>query len=288
MEIAKNYGVTLTLPTGPIPFGLILAFVGFTAFPLWVGYEIHAWQIRKRAVTTPIREPSPVEPPQLIRARTPNEFFTKNFPIDGKNYSLLGLDTQLSTLVRAGYFVLLRAELFYVGDMLANLKNPQLIPFLTWNEANRIKEIVIGDKETYDVLEDFSRTLNNRNNALEQGAKAEFRVYNDACIELFKKLEDIFAISDFEVKRREWYADDVVPPLPIESVPSFLKMPLRDWLGKKLPNFCNVQVKSVSEDHVEGWSEVTGIVQDSNLVPYRFTFRLDSKGKIDKKKSYVE
>ena len=105
--------------------------------------------------------------------------------------------------------------------------------------------------------------------------------------------EDFFVvesgpIAQTELKRREWNAHDVVPPLPIESVPPFLKIPLRDWLGKKLPDFCNVQVKSMSEDHVEGWSEVSGIVQDSNLVPYRFTFCLDSKGKIDRKKSYIE
>jgi len=100
-------------------------------------------------------------------------------------------------------------------------------------------------------------------------------------------------IAQVELKRREWNADDVIPPMPIESVASFLKMPnaekmLKDWLRKKLPDFRNVQVKSMSIDGIEGWREVSGIVQDSNLVPYRFTLFLHSKVKIDKKKSYVE
>lgn len=98
-------------------------------------------------------------------------------------------------------------------------------------------------------------------------------------------------IAQVELKRREFSEHDVGPPIPIEAVASFLEMPnadkmLKDWLRRKLSDFCNVQVKSM--DQSQDWSEVSGIVQDSNLLPYHFTLRLDSKGKIDKKKSYVK
>jgi len=100
-------------------------------------------------------------------------------------------------------------------------------------------------------------------------------------------------IAEIELKRREFNAEDVGPPMPIEGVAPFLEMPnaektLNEWLRKKLPDFRNVQVKSMSMDHIQGESEVSGIVQDSNLVPYHFALSLDSKGKIDKKKSYVK
>lgn len=103
--------------------------------------------------------------------------------------------------------------------------------------------------------------------------------------------EQTSPITQVEHKRREFNEEDVGPPIPIEGLASFLGMPnaekiLKDWLRKKLSDFCNVQVKSM--DQSQDWSEVSGIVQDSNLLPYHFTLRLDSRGKTDKKKSYVK
>jgi len=100
---------------------------------------------------------------------------------------------------------------------------------------------------------------------------------------------------EIDVKQQEFDAEDVGPPLPLESIASFMGVPnfeeiLRDWLTKKLPGFCNVQVKSLEELHLKSqdWSEARGIVQDSDLAFYHFALRLSSKGKIDKNKSYVK
>jgi hypothetical protein len=46
-EIAKNYGVALTLPSPAAHQQLALAFLALTAFPLWLGYQIHAWRTKK-------------------------------------------------------------------------------------------------------------------------------------------------------------------------------------------------------------------------------------------------
>lgn len=99
---------------------------------------------------------------------------------------------------------------------------------------------------------------------------------------------------EIEVKRREFNESDVGPPIPLRTISDWLSIPnvdkiLTDWLRKKLPDFCNVQVKEMDSgvNHGANWSEVRGIVQDSDLLPYHFTLHLDSKGKIDKKKSYV-
>jgi hypothetical protein len=48
LEIAKNYGVPLTLPTSVVAYWLILAFVGLTAFPLWIGYQFATWRSSKK------------------------------------------------------------------------------------------------------------------------------------------------------------------------------------------------------------------------------------------------
>ncbi|MGA2239647.1 MAG: hypothetical protein ABSG74_10590 [Candidatus Bathyarchaeia archaeon] len=104
-------------------------------------------------------------------------------------------------------------------------------------------------------------------------------------------VDETSPVAQVEPKRREFDEGDVGPPIPIEGVASFLQMPnvekmLKDWLRRKLVGFCNVQVKEM--DQSQDWSEVRGLVQDSNLLSYHFTLRLDSKGKIDKKKSYVK
>jgi hypothetical protein len=46
-EIAKNYGVVITMPTNYL---LVLAFVGLTAFPLWVGYQITMWRVNRSLI----------------------------------------------------------------------------------------------------------------------------------------------------------------------------------------------------------------------------------------------
>jgi hypothetical protein len=67
-EIAKNYGVTLTMPTNYI---LTFAFLALTAFPLWIGYQIHAWRIRREpAVKLSSIEPSPMQTQGIIREPT--------------------------------------------------------------------------------------------------------------------------------------------------------------------------------------------------------------------------
>jgi len=55
-EIAKNYGVTITMPAS---YALVLAFVGLTIFPLWVGYRVGSWRNKKSRSIVPHEPPKP-------------------------------------------------------------------------------------------------------------------------------------------------------------------------------------------------------------------------------------
>jgi hypothetical protein len=57
-EIAKNYGVSLTVPTSLSAYWLVLAFVGLTTFPFWAGYQLHSWLAKRRHL---IRRPTTQE-----------------------------------------------------------------------------------------------------------------------------------------------------------------------------------------------------------------------------------
>ena len=48
LGILNNIGVHPTLPSGQLPFGLVLAFVGVTALPLWIGYQLYP-RLHRRA-----------------------------------------------------------------------------------------------------------------------------------------------------------------------------------------------------------------------------------------------
>jgi hypothetical protein len=65
LEIAKNYGVSLTLPTSLAAYWLVLAFVGLTAFPLWVGYQFAIWRNKKK------HEPTKPSIPRYVESGTP-------------------------------------------------------------------------------------------------------------------------------------------------------------------------------------------------------------------------
>lgn len=78
------------------------------------------------------------------------------------------------------------------------------------------------------------------------------------------------------------------PPMPsLIGVPN-VEEKLTEWLGRKLPDFRNAFVTTLVVADSTSGIEVRGVAQDSALLPYKFSVKFDSKGRIDDKRSRLK
>jgi len=149
------------LPNGQISIGLLLAFVGLTAFPLWLGYQIRAW--RKPTSTVPVK--SEVEG---LPDKGP-------FVVSIKQYK---------------YREEVRADLLRIHSELYQIaagSNPIL--FKSWNETidHTFKHELIAIIEQDKAIERFSTALNHRNSNLHT---PKFEELNDECIAQYAAIRE--------------------------------------------------------------------------------------------------
>lgn len=161
LGILNNFGVHPTLPSSQIPFGLLLAFVGLTAFPLWVGYQLGVWRVKRKS-QTPESEPSET----------------------ALNEQTTAVLIRLATLE---YRHTLRDQLNYIWkDVDQGWWSAR---FLIWKNLNPVlKKLLIHYKPEYDALEDFA-------NALDQFSDNDNKADSDAlktlCKNRFERLKEL-------------------------------------------------------------------------------------------------
>jgi hypothetical protein len=154
-EIAKNYGVAITMPTSYLS---VLAFVGLTVFPIWLGYQIRGWfESKMRKPSAPETMPASIVP--VIHSD--RQFKYRNQVRD----NLVGMRTQLY-----------------------NINLQENIQFESWNafmQPDQRKEDIHDDAQ-YLAIQNFSTILNKRNNHLNDPMFPEL---NDECIALYVKIK---------------------------------------------------------------------------------------------------
>lgn len=165
-EILKNYGVALIMPANYV---YPLALVGLTAFPLWLGYEIHAWRTRhalgsefgsKEDGIERLRELLD-EPPETAKSLSPSQF---------------------------EYRARVRGDLLRVIGELYHVSPPRPITFPSWNDVGiDARRQNIGRKQEWGAIETFSDSLNRRNGYVSTRTvhgleDARFLELNNECI----------------------------------------------------------------------------------------------------------
>ncbi len=98
--------------------------------------------------------------------------------------ALEGLDrADLITRAMLGYRGLLKLDLL---DIAKKFDNEEQLQFPSWNNTQpELKKQLIGDDDLYNALQDFSSSLNDRNNSV---GKLNFEIWNNRCKNHYDKL----------------------------------------------------------------------------------------------------
>jgi hypothetical protein len=108
-----------------------------------------------------------------------------------------GLEPEVTALLKLGYECLIKQNLLEMKPQFRNYDiNP--IYFKYWNDTkDKLKKELIDNKEIYDILENISRAVNDRNNDLNKasrlmvGVPTSVHVYAQAFDKYYEKLRQL-------------------------------------------------------------------------------------------------
>ena len=186
-EIAKNYGVALALPSPPV-YQLILTFVALTAFPLWMGYQIHAWRFSKRMKASTETERTKTSEATLSIEKDVAK-------VEAKPDALK--PWRQRQLKKLGFQSLVKQDLLAIEQQL-NPRTPRRIDFEAWNNADfaDLKKQYIDDTAVYNAVENIAKVLNKWNTELKDASllmvepKSALWVYAQSCKKYYEKLRE--------------------------------------------------------------------------------------------------
>lgn len=190
-EIAKNYGVALALPSPPA-YQLILTFVALTAFPLWIGYQIHAWRFKR------MKAPTETERTKTSEVTLSTEKGIAR--VEAKTDALK--PWRQRQLMKLGFQSLVKQDLLAIEQQL-NPRAPRRIDFEAWNDADfaDLKKQYIDNTAIYNAVENIAKVLNKWNTELKDASllmvepNSVLWVYAQSCKKYYEKLREFEFLS---------------------------------------------------------------------------------------------
>jgi hypothetical protein len=189
-EIAKNYGVALALPSPPA-YQLILTFVALTAFPLWIGYQIHAWRFKR------MKAPTETERTKTSEVTLSTEKGIAR--VEAKTDALK--PWRQRQLMKLGFQSLVKQDLLAIERQF-DFRAPKRIDFESWNDTDAdLKKQYIDNPAVYRILENIVKVLNEWNAELNRASllmlepNSVIWVYAQSCKKYYEKLREFEFLS---------------------------------------------------------------------------------------------
>lgn len=193
--------MTQQIPTRTtVLFGIVglVTIVGATIVGVFLCQRIYRWvKVANQAMQTIKIKQEPAQPTSPVHMRSGDVI-----PLSGEPVRVsVSLDPERTLLLQLGYRCLIRQNLLEMEPQIHELREPKSIYFKFWNDTDaKLKEQLIGDKTIYDILENISRALNDRNNDLDRERRlmllpSTLHLYRQACDKYYEKLREIGFLS---------------------------------------------------------------------------------------------